>query len=97
MGPFPDGWYAILQSAGLPAGEVVSLARFGRELVAFRGRAGKAAVLDAHCAHAGAHLGRGGCVEDGAVVCAVHRWAFGPDGRCSNFPVKARVRSYPVV
>jgi nitrite reductase/ring-hydroxylating ferredoxin subunit len=39
-------------------------------------------ALGDRCPHAGASLG-GGWIEDGAVVCPLHRWRFSlGDGRC---------------
>lgn len=86
----PYGWYAVLRSRELRAGEVVSLHYFGRALIAFRGTDGRAAVRDAHCPHYGAHLGVGGKVVDGTVECPFHGWRFGPDGRCVEAPFAVR-------
>ncbi|MGW0828193.1 Rieske 2Fe-2S domain-containing protein [Streptomyces sp. NPDC002845] len=86
----PYGWYAVLRSAELRPGKVVSLHYFGRALIAFRGRDGQAAVRDAHCPHYGAHLGAGGKVVDGTVECPFHGWRFGTDGRCVEAPFAAR-------
>ena len=63
--PYPEGWFAILEASELAEGELKSLEYFGRELVAFRGADGAIKVMDAHCAHQGAHLGHGGKLEDG--------------------------------
>ena len=59
--------------------------------------------MDAYCPHLGAHLGKGGCVEDGRIVCAFHGWAFDADGVNVDIPYadrtnkKARVRAFPTV
>ncbi len=90
MPSVPYGWYAVLRSAELRAGRVVSLHYFGRALIAFRGADGRAAVRDAHCPHYGAHLGVGGKVVDGTVECPFHGWRFGADGRCLEAPFAVR-------
>lgn len=56
----------------------------GRNVVLFRGRTGKAYVLDAYCAHMGAHLGVGGKVRfDTCIECPFHGWTFdGETGNC---------------
>ena len=64
----------------------------------FRTEAGEVAVLDAFCPHMGAHLGHGGKVEGGGLVCPFHAWKFDGAGK-SALPVKisaVRFREYPV-
>lgn len=59
-----------------------------------------ASVLDAHCPHLGAHLGRGGVVVGDCIRCPYHNWEFSGDGACSRIPftdripIKARARAY---
>ena len=43
-------------------------------------------MLDAFCPHLGAHLGIGGKVVDGQIVCPFHAWQFGQDGACKHIP-----------
>ncbi len=100
--PVPNGWYAIVESAELGAGDIISLTALDRDLIAFRDADGEARVFDAHCPHLGAHLG-GGRVSGETIKCPYHGWHFGPDGGCvqipycdSRIPARARVRSYPV-
>jgi phenylpropionate dioxygenase-like ring-hydroxylating dioxygenase large terminal subunit/putative sterol carrier protein len=98
----PDGWYCIVRSDELAAGEVKAVSCLNRELVVFRTESGQAAVLDAYCPHLGAHLGVGGCVEGENVVCPFHRWTYGTDGHCTSIPyakkvpMRAQIRSYTV-
>jgi len=100
--PVPNGWYTIVGSAELLAGDVVSITAVARDLVVFRDEAGAAHVFDAHCPHMGAHLG-GGRVLGDKLRCRFHGWTYASDGRCveipycdARIPPKARVRSYPV-
>lgn len=84
--PFPDGWYVLRTSVEVPAGEVVPLRYFGRDLVAYRTASGQVVVAGAHCPHMGAHLGYGGTVEGEGIRCPFHAWRFGADGRCDHVP-----------
>lgn len=100
---FARGWYLALYSDELPIGAVHSLEYLGRRLVAFRGEDGRAAILDAHCPHLGAHFGVGGRVDGSRLRCPFHGWAFSADGVCREIPyarripAQARARSHPVV
>ena len=72
---------------------------------AFRTRSGEATVLDAYCAHLGAHLAEGGRVVGEAIRCPFHGWHYDRTGSCVKIPYaegeriprKARVRSWDVV
>jgi nitrite reductase/ring-hydroxylating ferredoxin subunit len=104
--PVPNGWFVVAMSGELAAGEVRSLHYFGTDLVLFRDADGAPHLLDAYCAHLGAHLGVGGKVEGECIRCPFHGWSYeGTTGRCTDIPYskserippKARVRSYPTV
>jgi len=96
---FPASWYWFGAAHGL-ARRPVSRDLLGRRLVAYRTASGRAAVLDARCAHLGADLGEGSVIGDD-LQCAFHNWRYGPDGRCTLAPAAAeppafaRQRSYP--
>jgi nitrite reductase/ring-hydroxylating ferredoxin subunit len=101
--PIPNGWFAMAYSRDLVPGEVKPLHYFGEDLVLFRTREGRACVLDAYCAHLGAHLGVGGRVVGESVRCPFHGWQFdGATGQCSGIPYcdrippRARVRAWDV-
>jgi phenylpropionate dioxygenase-like ring-hydroxylating dioxygenase large terminal subunit len=100
--PFANGWFQVAYSDELTSGQVLPLSYFGRELVAFRGSDGKAAVLDAFCPHLGAHLGYGGKVQGDSIVCPFHAWRFDGCGGCvdvpyaKKIPPKAKMRAWPV-
>ena len=84
--PYPDGWYFASTSADLQPGEIKPLELFGRDLVLFRTKGGKAVVVNAHCPHLGAHVGIGGAVIGETIRCPFHFWRFGTDGMCVKVP-----------
>ena len=57
--PMPFGWFQVLYSQELAIGQSLPLEYFDQELVIFRTESGAVKVLDAYCAHMGAHLGYG--------------------------------------
>jgi phenylpropionate dioxygenase-like ring-hydroxylating dioxygenase large terminal subunit len=56
----------------------------GQPLVIFHGKHGPAILRD-RCPHRNVPLSNG-TVEDGAIVCPYHGWAFEGDGTCSKLP-----------
>jgi phenylpropionate dioxygenase-like ring-hydroxylating dioxygenase large terminal subunit len=98
---FPEGWFRVAYSKDLRSGDVVARRYFGRELAIFRTATGTVQVLDAYCAHLGAHLGVGGTVNDECLRCPFHAWEYGTDGNVKHIPyatrvpAKAAVRAWP--
>lgn len=88
---FPRGWFVVAWSGELPPGAVKPLHYFDRHMVLFRTETGRAAVLDAHCPHLGAHLGYGGKVVGEGVVCPFHAWRFDANGTCVEVPYATRI------
>ncbi len=86
-------------------GAPVRVRLLGEDLIAFRDSAGRAGLLDEHCAHRGASLyfGRNeGC----GLRCWYHGWKYDVDGNCLDMPnepphnqhkEKVRQRAYPCV
>jgi phenylpropionate dioxygenase-like ring-hydroxylating dioxygenase large terminal subunit len=101
--PFPIGWFMVASSADVPAGGLLERTWMGEQIVAFRDSTGAPAVLDAHCAHLGANLARGGTVVDGAVRCPFHSLRWDGAGACvgSEYPgdpaYPVRARAYPAI
>lgn len=99
----PTGWFRIATSDALRRDTVETFRINGAEVVAFRDRAGRVAVVDPFCPHMGAHLGHGGRVVDGALRCPFHGLRFDENGACvgSEYPgnpdVALRLRTWPVV
>lgn len=104
--PVPNGWFIVAESRHLAPGETSTLHVFGRDVVLYRGDDGVPRMVDAYCAHLGAHLGVGGRVEAGCLRCPFHGWLYdGATGVCQEIPYgdmdripsRARIRSYPCV
>lgn len=104
--PVPNGWFIVAEARRLEPGQTAALHVFGRDVVLYRGADGAPRLIDAYCAHLGAHIGVGGRVEDGCIRCPFHGWLYdGDSGRCQEIPYgnmdripsQARVRAYPCV
>lgn len=97
----PATWYLFCRSSELK-GSPVSKRVLGRRLVAYRTADGQVAVMDAHCAHLGADLGRG-TVDGDLLRCPFHHWQYSPAGHCVAMPGAAceesrfKLRVYPAV
>ena len=100
--PIPNGWFAVAWSHELEPGGVRRVRCFEEELVLFRTRSGRAAVLDAYCPHLGAHLAEGGRVMGETLRCPFHGWQFDASGACTAIPYcdpippRARLRAWEV-
>ncbi len=97
--PVPYGWFSLGRLDELPGEPVAPISAFGRDLVLWRDHDGPR-VADAYCPHLGAHLGYGGRVEEGCLVCPFHEWSFDHAGVNTGIPYsdrtnrKARLRVY---
>ena len=80
-----SGWYWMLPASKLKKGKVKAVKFYGRDLVVYRGKDGKARAMDAYCPHMGAHLAEGN-VEGNELRCMFHGWKFNEDGACSEIP-----------
>ena len=104
--PVPNGWFIVAEARSLEPGQTAALHVFGRDVVLYRGADGTPRLIDAYCAHLGAHIGVGGRVEGGCIRCPFHGWLYdGATGRCQEIPYgsmdripsQARVSAYPCV
>ncbi|KAH8379166.1 hypothetical protein KR009_003336, partial [Drosophila setifemur] len=90
--PYPNGWYGILESSKLRAGEATFVSCLGEQLVVYRTQQQQVFILDAYCPHLGANMGIGGRVVDDCIECPFHQWSFrGSDGKCVNIPYSTSV------
>ena len=100
---FPFSWYFLCFADDLPAGEVRASRYLARDLVAWRTDDGVPHLADAYCPHLGAHLGFGGRVSGGNLVCPYHWWEYDGAGANVRIPystrcnAKARLHTYPTV
>jgi phenylpropionate dioxygenase-like ring-hydroxylating dioxygenase large terminal subunit len=102
--PVPSGWFAVAQSTDLVAGGTRNVHYFGRDLVVWREQStGTPHVVDAYCAHLGAHLGVGsgspdshapgpGTVHDACLQCPFHGWRYDGSGAVVEIPYAPSVR-----
>jgi len=107
--PYPNGWVFVCPSSAVPKAKVLPIEVCGRQFVAFRTENGIVGVLDAYCSHMGTHLGYGGYVANGCVVCPYHEWAFNTGGKLTHVPYapnggkvdcdreRNHMKSFPVV
>mmetsp|Transcript_36634 Transcript_36634/g.42799 ORF Transcript_36634/g.42799 Transcript_36634/m.42799 type:complete len:409 (+) Transcript_36634:24-1250(+) len=88
--PFPNGWYSIITSKELKAGEVKHISALGKEWAVFRTKTGKAGVVGAYCPHLGADLSMG-TVEGEDLVCPFHAFHFNTEGQCTKIPYQENI------
>ena len=74
-------WLPVAASVELGPGAVQPVRLLGEDLALFRTTGGDLGLLDARCPHRGTSLAYGQ-VDDAAVRCPYHGWAFAPDGAC---------------
>jgi nitrite reductase/ring-hydroxylating ferredoxin subunit len=100
-GGFPEGWYAIRPSCQLAPKQVEGVRYFGRDMVLYRTAGGSPHLVESVCPHMGGNLALGR-VDGEHLVCGMHGFEFGGDGRCvklaygTNPPFGARLVHYPV-
>jgi nitrite reductase/ring-hydroxylating ferredoxin subunit len=103
--PIPNGWFIVSESRRLAPAELRAFHVFGTDVVLYRGEDGAPHMVEAYCAHLGAHLGVGGRVEGACIRCPFHGWRYDETGRCNEIPygnvdripTQARIRSFPCV
>ncbi|XP_077283555.1 cholesterol 7-desaturase nvd [Arctopsyche grandis] len=85
--PYPNGWFALLESVELKVGEVKQVDSIGENFAVFRTLDGKVHVTDAYCPHLGASLAVGGTIQGDCIECPFHKWRFNStSGKCVSIP-----------
>jgi phenylpropionate dioxygenase-like ring-hydroxylating dioxygenase large terminal subunit len=92
----PEGWFWLMPSNELRAGQAKAVTFAGRDFAVFRTASGKVQALDAYCPHMGAHLGDG-IVEGESLRCLFHNWKFAASGKCVEIPCQKTVAGVPPV
>jgi len=92
---YPQSWYLVARSKHLRPAGILSLDFLGHSIVLFRTRTNSIHALDAHCAHMGAHLGKGQVIED-CLRCPLHHWTYDTTGQCAAMPNSKGQRTWPV-
>ncbi|MGV3740405.1 MAG: Rieske 2Fe-2S domain-containing protein [Gammaproteobacteria bacterium] len=77
---YPHGWFSVAFSHELHKSQILSVKICGEELVLFRTTSGKLCASTAYCPHMGAHLGKGGLIEDEHIRCPFHGICFDCNG-----------------
>ncbi|WP_141581567.1 aromatic ring-hydroxylating dioxygenase subunit alpha [Actinomadura sp. WMMA1423] len=81
---FTEYWYPVAYAQEIS--DVPRRARvLGEDYVLWRGRDDVIGAAVDECPHRGSRLSQG-WVEDGALVCGYHGWAFGTSGACERIP-----------
>lgn len=96
-----EGWYWVLRSDDLKPKKAKAITLMGRNLTVYRTDKGKPVILDAYCAHMGAHLAQG-TVQGDSIRCMFHNWKYNNQGRCEEIPslggscsLDVRVEAWP--
>lgn len=82
---FISGWYAVLQSALLAKGKLLSVKRFNLSLVFWRTKQGEVYCLLDRCPHRGAKLSIGK-IKNNCIECPYHGFQFNKTGVCEYAP-----------
>ncbi|HET7736486.1 MAG TPA: Rieske 2Fe-2S domain-containing protein [Nocardioidaceae bacterium] len=99
----PTGWFQVAWASDVGVGDVHRMHYFGKDLVAWRSESGVVSVMEAYCAHLGAHLGYGGTVVGENIQCPFHGWQWNAKGRNTCIPYEKhpnlgrKIKSFPTV
>lgn len=91
---YPRGWFMVADAEEL-SDKPLAVRFFGQDQVIYRGKSGRVIMMEAYCAHMGAHLAKnstsyvvrdGSWLQGDSIRCPYHAWRFGPDGKCDDIP-----------
>lgn len=86
-------WFAVLESTELKK-KPLGVTRLGERLVFWRGPDGRPVCFYDRCAHRGAALAGGKCI-DGRIQCPFHGLEYDPSGRCVKIPANGKNTPVP--
>ena len=95
---FTASWYVAMHSKKL-GNKPKAIKLFGKELVAWRDKAGLPIIMEQYCSHMGMSLAQGEVI-DGCIHCPFHNWTYDNTGQCvaipnvEHIPPKAHQHSY---
>ncbi len=102
VGINPNFWYPVALSRSVRKKRAFATTFAGERIALYRGESGTVYALEDRCAHRQVPLSMG-VVEDDALRCCYHGWAYRGNGRISQIPYlpkgvsrpPRRVRAYP--
>jgi nitrite reductase/ring-hydroxylating ferredoxin subunit len=98
QGPLRNQWHPVAMSDDVQDAPL-AIELFRDRLVIWRGPSGHVIAAPDRCTHRKADLSLG-LVQDGCLVCPLHSWTFGEEGRCVKIPTRdvieetAHLRTY---
>jgi 5,5'-dehydrodivanillate O-demethylase len=94
-------WIAVERSDDLLAGRAKPIRIMSENYTLYRGKSGRAQVVDSRCPHRGAQMHLG-WIEDDDIRCVYHGWKFDCTGKCVDQPAeleafkrKVQLPTYP--
>lgn len=87
-------WYPVMPTQMLDEGRPMPFKLLGEDIVLWRRAEGGYAAMEDRCCHRTARLSLG-WVEDDAIVCAYHGWAYDCNGRCVKIPQNPDAKDIP--
>ncbi len=95
-------WHPFALSRSVAPGQAREVRLLGEDLALYRGKSGKAYLLDNRCAHRKTKL-HTGWIEDEQLRCMYHGWKYDAKGQCVERPAErpgteanVRVKAYHV-
>ena len=80
-------WMAVHRGQDLAVGQAKPIRIMGEDFTLYRGRSGRAQVIDYRCPHRGAQMHLG-WVEGDDIRCVYHGWKFDCSGQCLEQPAE---------
>lgn len=80
-------WQPVFVSEKLTSDRPHKVRVLGEDLIVFRDKAGRPALVREHCCHRGTSLYYGRIEEDG-IRCCYHGWKFDAEGHCLDQPAE---------
>jgi vanillate O-demethylase monooxygenase subunit len=100
-----NAWYVAGMSQEFKVNDLRGMVITKKPIVIWRGKDGKVVAFDDRCVHKRMPLSCGKILDNGAVECAYHGFAYDTSGKCVSIPSqmdlaipsRAKLKPYPVV